>query len=375
MQAFRWDSCFITGLATVDDQHHRLVDVINAFGAALMSAQGVDAAGMQALFDELKRYTEYHFSEEEALMAQRDIDPAHIAHHKGEHARFLQDVMHLHSEWQQNAGRAGPALVGFLSNWLAYHILGTDQLMSWLMRARAAGTPAQQALDAFARTRDPATATLLEAMHRLVDQVSERSRTLFELNRTLEARVAERTQALQAANAQLEAVAMTDVLTGLPNRRRALLALEAAWASAQRNADPLALMMIDADGFKQMNDRWGHDAGDAVLRQLARTLVHAVRNDDLVCRLGGDEFVVIAERTALDGALLLAEKVRAEVHALQVPAGAGVWAGSISVGVAARAPDQADVHALLKLADAGVYAAKAAGRNAVRSTQGPQSVA
>jgi hemerythrin len=91
-------------------------------------------------------------------------------------------------------------------------------------------------------------------------------------------------------------------------------------------------MMIDADSFKQINDTQGHDAGDSVLRALSKQLLHAVRNDDIVCRLGGDEFLIICAGTPLDGAMMLAESIREEVAALRVPAGAGEWVGSISVG-------------------------------------------
>ena len=241
--------------------------------------------------------------------------------------------------------------------------------MAWLMKAAQAGTSADDAYAAYQQTRDPATATLLQAMNRLVTQVSERSRALFELNQTLEARVAQRTLELSEINQRLETMAMTDVLTGLPNRRHAMQVLEHEWQNASAQKTALACMMIDADGFKKINDSCGHDAGDDVLRQLARCLRHAVRNDDVVCRLGGDEFLIICTNTPLEGALLSAEKVRQEVAALRVPTGQGQWVGSISVGVAASHLQMAGPDALLKAADEGVYAAKARGRNAVASIQ------
>lgn len=162
---------------------------------------------------------------------------------------------------------------------------------------------------------------------------------------------------------------MTDVLTGLPNRRQALQVLEREWQTSTASGAPLACMMIDADGFKKINDTCGHDAGDAVLRELARCLQDAVRNDDVVCRLGGDEFLIICALTPLEGALLTAEKVRHEVSELRVAAGNGFWIGSISVGVAVRHSAMSCFDALLKAADDGVYAAKANGRNCVASVQ------
>ena len=124
-------------------------------------------------------------------------------------------------------------------------------------------------------------------------------------------------------------------------------------------------MMIDADGFKGINDSYGHEAGDEVLRQLSLSLKEAVRTDDMVCRLGGDEFLIVCANTPLDGALRTAEKVRSEVANLRVAAGTGAWQGSISVGVAVRQPDMLNIEDLLKTADEGVYIAKRNGRNQV----------
>lgn len=369
MKAFRWDPCFLTGLPTVDEQHHYLIDIINQFGDALMRPQGASAGEIESLFQELQRYTVYHFREEEALMESSGVYPGHITHHRQQHAQFLQDVMHMHAGMAGDNREAASALLGFLSNWLAFHILGTDRLMTWLMDAARAGTPAEEALEAFKKTRDPATQALLQAMSQLVSQVSERSRALYELNQSLEARVAQRTQELSELNQRLETLAMTDVLTGLPNRRLAMQVLESEWQAASEHDMSLSCMMIDADGFKTINDSFGHDAGDAVLRHLARTLQHAIHTDDLLCRLGGDEFLIICPHTPLAGALQTAEKLRRKVSAQRVTAGDGIWHGSISVGVAARQADMGQAHDLLKAADQSVYAAKAKGRNCVASVQ------
>lgn len=369
MEAFRWDQCFVTGLEMVDHQHHYLVNVVNQFGELLMRPQGATIEEIEQLVGELKSYTIYHFSEEESLMTQAHLEPCYLKPHKKEHAQFLLDVTHMHAAMSGNNRQAAMALLNFLSNWLAYHILGSDQLMAMLMRAKANGIAADEAYTAFQKSRDPATATLLQAMSHLVSQVSERSRALFELNQTLEARVAERTQELLLSNQRFETMAMTDVLTSLPNRRHAMLVLEREWQNANAQGTALACMMIDADGFKTINDRFGHDAGDEVLRQLARCLRHAVRNDDIVCRLGGDEFLIICMGTPLDGALHIAEKTRQEVADLRVPAGAGLWTGSVSIGVAAREASHKGADHLLKSADESVYLAKARGRNCVASTQ------
>jgi len=365
MEAFRWTSNFVTGLAEVDDQHHRLVDLINRFGELVMRQDGASLAELEAIFAELANYAQYHFSEEESLMAAMHLDARHIKDHQHAHQSFLEEVTLLHGGLSEGNLDAARSLLQFLTHWLAYHILGSDQFMARQIASIKSGSSAADAYLADLPTSDPATDTLLSALNGLFQQVSERNRELIELNRTLEERVADRTRALSEANQRLEDLANTDVLTGLPNRRHALQRFAMEWVAAAGADKPLACMMIDADGFKTINDCHGHDAGDAVLRALAAQLRYAVRTDDIVCRLGGDEFLIICAGTDLAGALMLAEAIRRAVADLHVPAGNGEWRGSVSIGVAARTAEMKGFEALMKAADLGVYKAKHNGRNCV----------
>ena len=365
MEAFQWNPCFVTGLTDVDEQHHRLVDVINRFGELVMRQEGASIAELKTVFVELASYAQYHFAEEEALMTAMGLDQRHVEQHRQDHANFIDEVTQLHGSVSENNRNAAKSLLQFLTQWLAYHILGSDQFMAKQIASIQSGCRPEDAYRDDAPAKDAATDTLLTALNGLFHQVSERNRELVQLNKTLEARVVERTQALTEANRRLDDLANTDTLTGLPNRRYALHRLSAAWDAAERDGTSLACLMIDADGFKQINDTHGHDAGDAVLRALATKLRHAVRTDDIVCRLGGDEFLIICAGTPLDGAMALAETIRQDVAALHVPAGAGEWRGSISVGVAARTATMTGLEDLMKAADQGVYVAKRNGRNCV----------
>jgi diguanylate cyclase (GGDEF)-like protein/hemerythrin-like metal-binding protein len=393
MESFHWDNHFVTGLLEVDKQHHRLVDVINDFGELLTRPGNLDYKEILGILDELAAYAHYHFTEEESLMDKAAIDARHAQRQRNEHAAFLQEVAEKQATITPDNLDAAKPLLGFLTHWLAFHILGSDQSLARQVRAIEAGQTAAEAYLANEGMKNEALEPLLHALNGLYRQVSERNRELQVLNQTLEAKVVERTQALSdanrtltdlvrkleaeqeesrrlsselaAANRQLEDMALTDVLTGLPNRRHAMRCLAQAWTDADREGASLACMMIDADGFKQINDTYGHDAGDEVLRRLAQELRHAVRTDDIVCRLGGDEFLIICPRTPLDGAWHIAELTRQAVAALRVPAGAGEWRGSISVGVAVRGSGMRDPAALIKAADEGVYAAKKNGRNCV----------
>jgi hemerythrin len=365
MESFVWDEHFVTGLEAVDTQHHHLVDVINQFGELLTQPESIPFDKVETVFGELAAYAQYHFAEEEMLMDEQDVDQRHVDHHKHEHENFFQEVAQLHAAISPQRPEKAKSLLNFLIYWLAYHILGSDQCMAKQVKAIRNGQSAADAYLAEERMKEGAVEPLLHALNGLFRQVSERNRELLQLNQTLEVRVAERTGELAAANQQLQEIALTDVLTGLPNRRHAMRRLEQAWDESGTENTPLACMMIDADGFKQVNDNYGHDAGDEVLRQLSRNLRYTARNDDIVCRLGGDEFLVICPRTPLEGARQLAEKLCREVASMRVPAGSGEWRGSISIGVAARKTEMKNFEALIKAADEGVYSAKKNGRSCV----------
>jgi diguanylate cyclase (GGDEF)-like protein/hemerythrin-like metal-binding protein len=369
MEAFRWDACFITGVGEVDAQHHGLVDLINRLGDAVTSDLGWSAADIESVFDELARYAMKHFTDEEALMLAHGLDRRFVEPHHQAHVTFIEEVTAMHASLATDGPHAASGLLRFLSHWLAWHILGQDQLMARQFAAIDAGETPEQAYLSVERPTDPATSALLHALDGLFHQVSERNRALSQLNRTLEARVAERTHALSEANQRLEDLAMTDVLTGLPNRRQAMSRIEREWLTSEAGDAPLSCLMVDADAFKAINDAYGHDAGDTVLRALARALVHAVRTDDVVCRLGGDEFLVVCPRTPLEGAMQVAESLRREVSALRVPAGEGTWRGSVSVGVASRDSAMTTAEELIRAADQGVYLAKERGRNRVATVQ------
>jgi two-component system cell cycle response regulator len=159
-----------------------------------------------------------------------------------------------------------------------------------------------------------------------------------------------------------------DRLTGLPNRRYIEGRLDQAMAAARRTRRPLALALADLDHFKQINDRHGHAAGDAVLRHAASTLSRSFRRSDVIARYGGEEFVILFPESQPASAVERLEQVRAEValHPFQV-SGAAVPI-TLSVGIATFPADGETPADLLTRADERLYAAKRAGRNRV---QGP----
>ena len=173
---------------------------------------------------------------------------------------------------------------------------------------------------------------------------------------------------LEDARATLDRLARRDALTELFNRRyfheRYELELRRAW----RTASPLAVLMIDADHFKALNDTHGHQAGDEVLRQMARVCGAALRPYDLLARYGGEEFVVLLPGLALDAACSVAERIRQAVAGMKCVTAAGALLDTtVSVGVACLVRSEGDLDsegpALLQRADRAMYRAKEAGRN------------
>lgn len=174
---------------------------------------------------------------------------------------------------------------------------------------------------------------------------------------------------LAVTNRRLQEAALSDVLTGFPNRRYAIERFQQEWLATDRSGHALSCMMIDIDHFKSINDNHGHDVGDHVLISTAQAIKSGLRAQDVVCRVGGDEFLVICPHTELPDALACGERVRQAVADLQVAAPAGSLKGSVSVGVAVRRDGMVDIDALIKRADEGVYAAKQRGRNRVATVQ------
>ena len=174
-------------------------------------------------------------------------------------------------------------------------------------------------------------------------------------------------QQLEGAQARLRALAAEDPLTGVLNRRRFLELADLEWARAKRHGRPQSLLLIDIDGFKSVNDRHGHLTGDETLRRMAETSRACLRRTDLFGRYGGDEFVVLLPETEEPGAVLMAERIRRALEAVEVKGGAGPVRVTVSIGIAARRSATEALDALIAQADTALYAAKENGRNRVET--------
>jgi len=170
---------------------------------------------------------------------------------------------------------------------------------------------------------------------------------------------------LQVLTRKLRAAALTDPLTGLSNRRYAMKRLGQAWEASSRTSKPVSVISMDIDHFKKINDSYGHDAGDAVLRETATIFSESCREEEDVCRVGGEEFLVICANSTAEEAAIAAERLRTAVSARPIRWQETDHHVTMSLGVAERTIDMEDFEQLLKAADQAVYAAKEGGRNQV----------
>jgi diguanylate cyclase (GGDEF)-like protein len=203
----------------------------------------------------------------------------------------------------------------------------------------------------------------------LAASFNDMAQTIQEQTETLERRVQERTLALEKANEEIRVLSVTDPLTRCFNRRYLDGRLPMEMARAARNQLPLSIMLLDLDHFKAVNDRWGHLAGDQVLREAAAFLLATVRSDiDWVVRFGGEELLMVLPDTPLPGAMRLAERIRAGLAEREIHWQDETIRVSASIGVtclARIAPEKCPISDLLGKVDALLYAAKAGGRNRV----------
>jgi diguanylate cyclase (GGDEF)-like protein len=168
---------------------------------------------------------------------------------------------------------------------------------------------------------------------------------------------------LSISQNRFERLSLTDQLTGLPNRRAGLQALDRAWGMSERQGLSLCLTMLDIDHFKRINDEYGHAAGDEALRRVANILQGIVRSEDIVCRLGGEEFLIVCLGYGIRDMLVAAERLRKRIGNEEISVQGGYVKVTSSLGALERTASDASANALLRDVDRAMYVAKNNGRN------------
>jgi diguanylate cyclase len=190
-----------------------------------------------------------------------------------------------------------------------------------------------------------------------------------EANTRLEQRVLERTQDLESLNQQLKELSSTDALTGLKNRGHFDRIFQSVVVKAYRFRQPLSLMVLDIDHFKQFNDTYGHLVGDDCLQMVASCIGEfATRPQDLAARYGGEEFVILLPDTPEEGAVRVAEKIREKIAGTGFRVSDEMLHLTVSIGICSICPQHADATKdIFAIADEALYEAKGSGRNRVVS--------
>ena len=210
------------------------------------------------------------------------------------------------------------------------------------------------------RTNSSEMAQLVDAVRGMASTLIQRKDALADSNAVLEQRVQERTADLERLNGELQKLARRDALTGIPNRLAANERLRGEFLRLKRTGTAYAVLLLDIDFFKRINDIYGHAVGDDVLQHVARVLQATLRETDFVARFGGEEFIVLLPATDLPSAAQVGEKLRQAIECSRPPT---VDSVTTSVGLALASASDTDEDVAVSAADHRLYDAKRGGRN------------
>jgi diguanylate cyclase (GGDEF)-like protein len=252
-------------------------------------------------------------------------------------------------------------LIGMLAGaWIIWDLGRIVARMGALMASEGA-------LSGFERRQDE-VGTLMTSFNKMLLTIEQQAAEINTFATRLDAAYKE----LESTNARLKETSFKDEVTGLYNRRFFSLRLEEELSRYRRFNHPVSVVMLDLDGFKAVNDEFGHTIGDATLREIAQILMKHSRGINVVSRYGGDEFAVLLVETSKAGARLYADRIREVVSKYPFSHGKVVTA---SFGVASLPDDEAGTaEDLFRAADEALYTAKRAGKNQVAATPSPQRV-
>jgi diguanylate cyclase (GGDEF)-like protein len=196
----------------------------------------------------------------------------------------------------------------------------------------------------------------------ITDLVEARAQVVL-ANQILEARVADRTATLEAANRELGRLSHTDYLTGISNRRHFMVLAAHEIERARRYKAELALLSVDLDKFKAINDIYGHAAGDAVLQSFTQAVRSVLRDSDIFARIGGDEFAILLPQSGINEAIALESRIKDRMTGIAVAGFDGLPSLGATIGVAFLVDTDSHIDALMKRADTDLYAMKLNGRS------------
>lgn len=369
-EIFPWNPYFEVGYNAIDVQHQVLVGMINEICWCAIDSKNSEEV-LHSLFGQLISYTQTHFEYEEQFFASHHVPPHLIKNHAKYHSDLILNIDDLHTKYDAETHSISNLedILSTLVTWLTNHILGEDMLLCAIAEGLDSGLDASEA-EFSARQAMNGTKGAIADVFRSMTHVWTAS--VLELRREinyrmdLEKQLSDEIKVRKRSERNLQYLAEHDSLTNLPNRMLFIELSNTALNLAKRQSNQQSIFFIDIDGFKSVNDSFGHDSGDALLGQIAKRLKSNIRMADIPARLGGDEFVIhlVGDSDATDTEVV-AEKI---IQALRLPFLLDVNEVEISasVGIAQFPKDGETLEELLSCADRAMYAAKKAGKNRFR---------
>lgn len=362
---FEWDKDFETGNKLIDEQHYSLIELINELIQIDLNKDSDASKKIVEINQKLSNYVSEHFLSEENFMETYNVDQRHVIVHKKMHQDFIDKIKQNCNEVAWFADNEELShIVEYLMRWLAYHILNTDKsLFRQIECIKKGKCSSSEAYAKDVQIIECATEPLLKALKELYSLVSEKNKQLELQNMELENTVKIRTNELTKANERLEKISVIDELTGLHNRRFFMTEIEHLMYKWERYQEPFSLIYLDADKFKFVNDNFGHDKGDIVLKWISKFLKNNIRKSNIACRLGGDEFVIICEHCTIQDATNIGNNLIIEYKKEMSTEIIEFWKPSFSIGIASVDNSIKSVEEILKRADSAMYISKKNGGN------------
>ena len=358
-EVFPWNYNFECGIEEIDEQHKKLVELLNNLANTLTQEEDIE---IEEAFNQLAKYAQYHFKSEEAIWEKYFINSDLFISHKKSHSSFLPKVIEIR-EKNNNFQDTIEEIVIFLIRWLAFHIIDEDKRLALVIKAMDEGKNLAEAQYITDEIMGGSMKIIIETILSMYDDLSLKTINLI---RERKARLrAERE--LKAINIRLQTLSITDQLTGLYNRRHFEEIFKRELQRAKRNKSNFSLIILDIDYFKKLNDTYGHDAGDKALKALAKCLKKITkRANDFVFRIGGEEFaIIIAEedsKSAINIIKFLQNSLK-DLAILNEESAVSKYL-TISAGLVSFIPSQNDtIDTIMKKADDRLYEAKESGRN------------
>ena len=363
LQVFPWNANLETGIEIIDEQHQKLIALLNQLVGCLLTKNPVE---LSRIFEELKAYALIHFETEEKIWAETLGDDPWLLAHRSAHEGFLPALNQIREEnGEEPIQNRLRDILKFLMRWLVHHIIDNDRQMAIVVNQVKAGVSLEEAKEASETEMINSDQVLIDTILIMYDELSSNIMQL--MHEQIERRKVN--EQLSRANLKLQRLATTDPLTGLFNRRHFIQVFEQELRRARRENNFLTFILMDIDHFKLLNDNHGHHVGDEALKSVAKRLKEICqRPGDFVFRLGGEEFGILLSGEYEMQKSGFAESIRMAIEQLQIPNHHSEVSQyvTVSMGMVSRIPEESDtLEGFMKISDERLYAAKQAGRNRI----------